>query len=173
MSRFFSGYDRYGSFNLFTDSGNLSAELERLLYTYARNLLGRHRLSIEFVFFLLDLVPEGVRRNVVEPLADLTTNTQPGSFRDASSLAQLVMSLTMEHPETDEKVTLALQTHIDEYHQSVKCDRKHDGVLIEAARGIQRLFGLSDFDTEIVRRQMVSDTDPTTSATLLSPRGQT
>jgi transitional endoplasmic reticulum ATPase len=150
MGKFFSGYDRYGTFNLFTESGDLSSELERLLYTYARNLLGRHRLSVEFTFFLLDLIPEAVRRNIVERLVDLTTNTQSGSFRDASSLAQLVMNLTMEHPETDEKITLAFQAHIDEYHQSVKCGSNHDGVLIETARGIQRLFGLSDTDAEIL-----------------------
>lgn len=36
---FFGGYNRFGTFNLFTDSGNLSTDIERLLYTYSRNLL--------------------------------------------------------------------------------------------------------------------------------------
>ena len=150
MSRFFSGYDRYGSFNLFTDSGDLSSDLERHLYTYARNLLGRHRLSIEFVFFLLELVPEAVRRNSAGPLVDLTTGAQPSSFRDASSLAQLVMTLSMENPETDGKIMQALQKHIDEYFQRTTHDGKQEGALTETTRGMQDLFRLSDTDATIL-----------------------
>lgn len=150
MSRFFSGFDRFGSFNLFIDSGDLSSDLERHLYTYARNLLGRHRLSIEFVFFLLELVPEAVRRNAFEPLVDLKTGAQPGSFRDASSLAQLVMALTMEHPETDEKITQALQKHIDEYFRRTTHDGEQAGALTVATQGMQELFRLSDTDAAIL-----------------------
>ena len=150
MSRFFSGYDRFGTFNLFIDSGDLSSDLERHLYTYARNLLGRHRLSIEFVFFLLELVPEAVRRNTVEPIVDLNTGAQPGSFRDASSLAQLVMALTMENPETDGMLTQALQKHIDNYFNRTTHDSEQEGALTETTRGMQDLFRLSDADATIL-----------------------
>ena len=150
MGRFFSGFDRFGSFNQFIDSGDLSSDLEHHLYTYARNLLGKHRLSIEFVFFLLELVPEAVRRNAIEPLVDLTTGAQPGSFRDASSLAQLVMALTMENPETDEKITQALQNHIDDYFQRTKHDGEPAGALTVATQGMQDLFRLSDTDATIL-----------------------
>ena len=150
MGRFFSGFDRFGSFNLFTDAGDLSSDLERHLYTYARNLLGRHRLSIEFVFFLLELVPETVRRNTIEPLVDLKTGAQPGSFRDASSLAQLMITLSMEHPETDEKITQALQKHIDEYFRRTTHVGEPAGALTETTRGMQELFRLSDTDAKIL-----------------------
>lgn len=143
-----SGYDRFGTFNLFIDSGDLNADLERLLYTYARNLLGRHRPSIEFLYYLLDLVPEAVRRSIADILADLTTNIHPDSFRDAASLAQLVTTFAAERPETDEKVLQALQEHVEGYHQSAKRDCHAEEPLTEAARGIQNLFRLTDAERE-------------------------